>query len=42
MSEEVVGEGFARIEAPLPSLCDGPRYEERGPREVRRLAEAVL
>jgi hypothetical protein len=27
MSEEVVEEGFARIEAALPSLGDGPQYE---------------
>jgi hypothetical protein len=27
MSEEVVEAGFARIEAALPSLGDGPQYE---------------
>ena len=27
MSDEVVNEGFARIEAALPSLDDGPQYE---------------
>ena len=27
MSEEVVEAGFARIEAALPSLCDGPQFE---------------
>jgi ubiquinone/menaquinone biosynthesis C-methylase UbiE len=27
MSDEVVEEGFARIEAALPSLADGPQYE---------------
>jgi hypothetical protein len=27
MSEEVVAAGFARIEAALPSLGDGPQYE---------------
>jgi hypothetical protein len=27
MSEEVVEAGFARIEAALPSLSDGPQYE---------------
>lgn len=27
MSEEVVEAGFARIEAALPSLDDGPQYE---------------
>jgi hypothetical protein len=27
MSEEVVDAGFARIEAALPSLGDGPQYE---------------
>jgi len=27
MSEEVVEAGFARIEAALPSLGDGPPYE---------------
>jgi hypothetical protein len=27
MSEEVIAAGFARIEAALPSLDDGPQYE---------------
>jgi hypothetical protein len=27
MSEEVIEAGFARIEAALPTLGDGPQYE---------------
>ena len=40
MSEEEVEVGFARIEAALPTLDDGPQFETSRSRRVRSLGVA--